>query len=162
CKRPPLRGPEARDAANADADLLKLGRTGHHSEIGGEVERVGTADNVAVDAVDHRLRAMNHFPEHALERAFIGAHADHVVAVFLVIIADVAAGREETAAGGRDHDTTDTGPLAGADQRIDDLVQRLAPERIAALLAVDCDPGSVAALHKGDVLVGDIKGPIIL
>ncbi len=155
--RPPLRGPEAADAANHGPDLLQLGVGRHHSNIRGEMKGVGAADAVAVDAMDDRLRAVDHLGEGFFQRAFVGAHSDHVVAVPCPVVADIAAGRKETTAGGCKNDRADIRRIADAFQGIDDLVQRLAPEGIAAVGAVDGDPGSKAAPLQFDVLITNVE-----
>ena len=146
------RAEAAVEAADLRAGLAEAGVVGRDREVADHVQHLAAAHRVAGHHRDDRLRQAPHLHVEVghVEAADAGA-AGHVAGVAAHVLVAARAEGQRPLAGEDDH--PDRGVLARALERVRDLDQRLRPERVAHLRAVDRDLGDAVGELVADVLV---------
>src|SRR5208282_6659114 len=122
------------NAANPRADLAEAGGIGRDRKVADYMEDVSSADCVAVDRGDNRLRnvADDFVQRFDVHPAAIAAATAHGL---------VTARAEGAVAGAGQNHHPDRTVLPGVPKRLHHLVHGLTAERVADLRTVDCDGG---------------------
>ena len=151
------------ERADLRAGLAEHRVVGGDGEVADEVQHVAAANGETGDLGDDRLGQPAHLDVQVGDvEAPDAGRAGGVRHLVAGVAADVliAAGAEGVRALAGEDDHADLGVLASALERVGDLDQRLGPEGVADLRAVDGDLGdAVAAQLVADVGVVALRGP---
>ena len=153
--REQARAEAAVERADLRAGLAEARVVGGDREVADDVQHVAAADRVAGDHRDHRLRQPPDLDVQVGDveapDGCLGARLGHVARVAAHALVAAGAEGQRTLAGQHDH--ADRGVLARPLERVGDLDQRLRPERVAHLGAVDRDLRDPVRRLVADVLV---------
>src|SRR4051812_47019776 len=158
------RGAEAAvEAPHARAGLAEARVVGGDREVADHVEHVAAAHCVAGHHRDDRLGSAAHLQVQvghveAADPAAGGLLVGHVAAVAADALVPARAERQRPLAG--EHDHADVEVLAGAVERFGNLDDRLRPERVAHLWAVDRDLRDALGDLVADVLELARRAPV--
>ena len=151
-RRQQRRAEAAVERADLRPDLAEARVVGGDREVADEVQHVAAADRVAGHHRHHRLGQPADLHVQVGDVEAPDARAARDVAG-VAAHALVAAGAERVRALAGQHDHADLAVLARLVQRVGDLDQRLGPERVADLRAIDGDLGDPLGDLVADVLV---------
>src|SRR5690606_19327489 len=124
------------------------------ADVAGEYDLAAAGDRVAVDGGDDRLVGLE---DHLEQRAVLAGHRGvHLAAGAgdVVHLLHVAAGAESLVTGTGDDDRPHIGVVAGLDERLDELLHGVPAHGVAAVRAVDGDPGDPVGHLVEDLVLG--------
>jgi hypothetical protein len=143
------RAPAGVDRADLGADLAEHGLLGRDGQVAQRGQHVAAADGKALHPRDHGL---GHVADGAVQ--FFHRQAHGAAAVVVAAVGGlVATGAEGAVAGAGQHDGGDLLVPAGAHQRVQQFLDRLAAEGVHHLGAVDGNGGHRILFGVQDVCV---------